>query len=66
MPTLQDKTFELLRNRPACVTLEAVATATNLPLTWIKAFHRSGNKHNSASNNVQKLYEYLTGKPLSI
>lgn len=55
-------TFELLRNRPACMTLNDVAIESGLPLSWLKSFHIRGNKFSASIDKVEKLYQHLTGK----
>lgn len=62
--SLRLKTFELLKNRPASVTLAEVAERANLPITWVRSFHLKGNKNGANVDKVQALYQYLTGKSL--
>lgn len=58
---LRLKTHELLRNRPATVTLLAVATGSGLTLDWVKKFHSRGSiAVDTSVDKVQTLYEYLT------
>ena len=61
--SLHQLTLELLHT--ADETTFAVAVATGLTYSWIVAF--SANKmRNPSANKVQRLYEYLTGKPLKL
>ena len=61
--SLHRLTLELLHT--ADETTFAVAVATGLTYSWIVAF--SANKmRNPSANKVQRLYEYLTGKPLKL
>ncbi len=62
--TLRQKTFHLLRNRPATIKLKDIAEASDLPLSWIKCFHLRGNKNSASVDKVEKLYEHLTGTSL--
>jgi hypothetical protein len=61
--TLHQKAFELLKgcDKP----LPDIAQESELPYYWLKKFSADGVKDPSV-NRVQKLYEYLTKKPLEI
>lgn len=61
---LKQVTFKLLRDRPASTTLKDVAVSTGLSETWVKSFHRRGDKYDAGVDNVATLYEYLSGKKL--
>ena len=55
-------TFDLLRHRPASITLKQVAEETGLSLPWVKLFHLRGNKCSASIDKVETLYKYLSGK----
>jgi len=59
--SLHSLTLALLRESRES-TFE-VATGTGLTYSWIVAF-AAGRMDNPSVNKVQRLYEYLTGKPL--
>jgi hypothetical protein len=61
---LRHQTFNLLRNRPASITLDQIANEAGLSKTWVKSFHIRGDKRSASVDNVATLYEYLTGKSL--
>lgn len=54
----------LLVERKACVTLQDIASATGLKLSWVKAFHLNGATSSASADKIQTLIEYLTGKKL--
>ena len=56
-------TLELLKSSEE--TTFDVAVATGLTYGWLVAFGANSMRNPSASK-VQKLYEYLTGKPLKL
>ncbi len=56
-------TLELLRSSPEDTA--AVAVATGLSYSWIVTF-AADRMRNPSVNKVQRLYEYLTGKPLRV
>lgn len=55
-------TFDLLKHRPASITLKQVAEKSGLPESWVKSFHLRGNKCSASVDKVEKLYKYLSGK----
>ena len=58
---LKDRTRELLRS--AAGTDREVATAVEVSITWVAMF-RDGRIKSPSADITQRLYEYLTGKPL--
>jgi hypothetical protein len=63
--TLYDKTLDLLKNRPITMTLRRIADDTGLPESWLLKILSKRGLHPSV-HRVQCLYEYLSGKPLSL
>jgi hypothetical protein len=61
--TLHEITRELLK-ADAQTTFD-VAVGTELSYSWIVAF-ACGRMKNPSVSKVQRLYEYLTGKPLAL
>lgn len=61
--TLSERARKLLSNRPVHMGYKEIASATGLTYGWIQSFAKGGGKDYGA-NKVQKLYEYLAGKPL--
>ena len=59
--SLHETTRQLLQESPQ--TTYDVAVGTKLSYSWLVAFASDRMAHPSV-NRVQKLYEYLTGKPL--
>lgn len=47
------------------LTHAEIFLATNIPIHWLTNFAR-GKTLDPSVNRVQKLYEYLTGKPLKV
>lgn len=61
------RTLELLRNRPTGMTLESIAKATGLKLTWLSYIIGQNNSDVSASvDRIEVLYEFLSNKKLDI
>lgn len=46
-------------------SLPTVYLETGLPFYWLRKF-ASGDVKDPSVNRIQKLYEYLTGKPLEV
>lgn len=62
---LRDTVLSLVQNRPVHQTLKQISADTGLQLGWLKLFAQ--NKiSNPSCNRVEKLYEYMTGKPLEL
>jgi hypothetical protein len=61
MANLGDRTLALLNEKQ--YDIKIVAQATELQYDWLIKFRRGAIKDPSV-HKVQKLYEYLTGKPL--
>lgn len=61
--SLHRTTLELLKS--AGETTFDVASATGLSYSWLCTF-AADQMRNPSVNKVQKLYEYLTGKPLKL
>lgn len=61
------RTLQLLRERPNGVTLESIAKATGLKLTWLAYIQLHNRGEFSASvDRIEVLYEHLTGTKLDI
>ena len=63
--TLRDKTLELLKNRPAFITLEKIAEETGLGSRWLSMFN-NGRISKPSVNAIQTLYEYLTKSEIKV
>ena len=63
--SFRDKTLELLKNRPAHLTLQKIAKETDLGEGWLSMFH-NGNINHPSVNMIQALYEYLTKTKLKV
>lgn len=61
--SLTTHTRQLLKDRPASLTFEKICAETNLKMNWLTDFSRARSE-GATAERVQKLYEYLTGKPL--
>lgn len=59
--SLMEETRRLLKD----VNLLELYATTKIPFYWLRKF-ASGAFRNPSVNRVQFLYEYLTGKPLTI
>jgi hypothetical protein len=64
-PKLYPHTVELLRNRPAKISLKEISEATNIKVRHLQSMMNDYN-HCPKANTVEKLYIYLTGKPLNL
>lgn len=62
---LRDRTIFLYNQRLDTVMRDDIAKATGLSRTWLFAFGRGEMSH-PCVNNVECLYEYLTGTKLVI
>lgn len=63
MSTLYEQTLELLINSD--MTIQDIATQADLPYDWLVSI-RYDRVKNPSVNRVQKLYEFLSGKPLTV
>jgi hypothetical protein len=54
----RDRAYLALYNRPAWLTLASVATATGLPLGWLKLFSR-GKIAEPSVNRIETLLRYF-------
>ena len=63
IPTLSERARALLYNRPVHIGYKNIADETGLTYGWIQSFAKGEGKDYGA-NRVQKLYEFLTNKPL--
>jgi transcriptional regulator with XRE-family HTH domain len=63
--TLYLKTIELLKHRPITLSLERIEKDTGLPKGWLASILRRSDLSPSV-DRIQRLYEYLAGKPLNI
>ena len=61
--TMMVRTLELLQQTRK--TIPEIYKETGINYYWLRKF-RSGEIKDPSVNRVQKLYEYLTGKPLSL
>ena len=61
--TLMEKTSELLNNTQ--IPIEKISSETTLTFYWLTRFRRNEFK-DPGVNKVEILYEYLTGKNLSV
>lgn len=64
-PSLLDRTRELLIKRPRTVTLRRIADDTGLTFGFLHHLS-SGRTRDPGVNDVQKLYEYLSGRTLDV
>lgn len=65
MSTLYDRTYALLRERMATTSLQTISRESDLPYYWLNKISIGATK-DPGVRRVQKLYEYLTGKPLEL
>ena len=63
MSTLYEQTLELLVASE--LTLQDIAEQADLPYDWLVSI-RYDRVKNPSVNRVQKLYEFLSGKPLTV
>lgn len=63
MSTLYEQTLELLI--ASKLTIQDIATQADLPYDWLVSI-RYDRVKNPSVNRVQKLYEFLSGKPLTV
>ncbi len=61
--TLFEITLKLLINRPRTITLPEIAAAIDVSQSWLNGII-SGRIGDPGVNAVERLYSYLTGKPL--
>lgn len=61
--SMKERARDMLQNRSVKHTYEGIATASGAQLDWIKRFARGATQIDDA-DNVQRLYEYFTGKPV--
>lgn len=66
MLTLHEKTKDLLIHRPITLTYEQIEKDTGISKRWLKELSVSEKLSNPGVNSIQKLYEYLSGKPLTL
>lgn len=66
MSKLAARTRVLLANRPRPVTYAHIATATGLSPRWLERFASDTASGDFHCGKVEKLYEFLTGKPLDV
>lgn len=62
---LYKKTLELIKNCPRTLSYQSIADNTGLTKHWIEKFAQ-GKIKNPGVQNVQKLYEFLTGQKLEL
>jgi hypothetical protein len=62
---LLTRTRELYRNRPASLKPSQIAAETGLSLPWLQDFGW-GRKGDPGVTKVERLYTYLSGKPLDL
>lgn len=62
---LEQKTRELYLKLPRNISDADIANATGLSATWICYFVKGKSKFPSPGR-LEKLYEYLSGKPLQL
>ena len=65
-PTLLTKTIELLQNRSVQLTLDRVAEDCDVTASWLSLLLSKTPPAEAGVNKVQRLYEYLSGKPLEL
>lgn len=63
---LRDKTLKLLRERKAKITMTSIAKDTDLPIGWLKSFHKDGHKMECSVNRVETLFKHLTGREVGL
>ena len=63
MSTLYEQTLELLVASE--LTIQDIATQSGLPYDWLVSI-RYDRVKNPSVNRVQILYEFLSGKPLTV
>lgn len=62
---LANCTLELLRNRPRTLTLDKIASDTELTVSWLRDFGAARKEHASVTR-VERLYSYLANKKLEL
>ena len=63
--TLMSETRRLLRIRPRDMTLQEISEATGLTYSWLANLSASPERCTEYTGwRLQKLYEFLSGKPL--
>lgn len=65
MSTLYHRTYTLLRQRMETKSLQTISRESDLPYYWLNKIAIGATK-DPGVRRVQKLYEYLTGKPLEL
>lgn len=63
--TLMLRTQQLIKERGEEITLLKIYDDLDIPPGWVQKFV-TGKFPNPSVNRVQKLYEYLSGKPLIV
>lgn len=63
--TLRDETLRLLADRPARITFKRISKDTGLPESWLSMFG-NGSINDPSVNRIETLYEYLTGRSITI
>lgn len=59
------RTVQLLQDRPEDLTILKIQEATGLPFHWLTKM-AANQIPNPSVNRVQRLYEYLAGKPIRL
>lgn len=57
-------TLDLLRNRRRTLTYEQISNDTGLTVSFLQSLGATGDGEHASVSRMQKLYEYLSGKPL--
>lgn len=65
MSRLREATRTLLINRPRTLTYLEICNATKLPMDFIRRL-ASNRSQNEGVEQIEKLYNYLGGKPLKL
>lgn len=63
--SLHEETQKLLANRPVTITLKDISEETGIHIRWLKDLCANKPK-NPGVNPTQKLYEFLSGKTLTV
>lgn len=63
--SLMLETLKLLKERGPEQTLPNIASETGIPFYWLRKFHY-GEIKDPGVNRIQKLYEFLSGRPLRL
>ena len=64
-PILATRTREALADRPRSLTYDRIAQDIDVSKRWLEQF-AAGVVANPSVNTVERLYTYLTGKPLDV